>query len=69
VAGVLEAETADTADEHVGDGEMNMPQRTLTVEEDRPWPWRLCEGGLEFAAGDAADEMRQCVGEECAAEE
>ena len=45
------------------------PQRTFTVEEERPLPGGLAKGGLEGAAHQTADEMRNGVGEEEAAEE
>jgi hypothetical protein len=49
VGSLTQIEAADTADEQVGDGEVEKPHRTLTVEEDKPTPggdakglWKEC---------------------------
>lgn len=44
ISGVFEVEVPNPADQHVADHQVEKPQSTFSVEEDRPWPRGLANG-------------------------
>jgi hypothetical protein len=64
-----EIKCADAAEEQVGDDEIQEAPEDVDCGGRQSLSWRFCEGALKGATGDAGAEVREGVGEKCAAEE
>jgi hypothetical protein len=65
----VKVEAADADDEQISDDEIEEAPEGVDRRGGKALTGRLGERGLEGMAGDSVTEMRDCVGEESAAEE